>query len=337
MRLDFNALTGALTRGLAPCYLVYGDEPLLALEAGDAIRLAAQAAGYHLREVYFAEKGFKWDELRAAGQSLSLFGDRRLMEVRLPSGKPGDGAAVLEELARHPPPDTIILVSTGKLERKTLDSAWVKGIEQQGVLVALRPIAIGELPAWLAARALRAGIALDPDAAEFLAMRVEGNLLAASQEIQKLTLQGITGPVTAQDLLQAGGDSARYDVYQLSAAAAAGEAARALHILLALKAEGVEPTLLLWALSRELRGLYQAGERSRLKNSARSSWSLAATPTSAALGRLRQLPIRGLLLAAARTDRIVKGIRKGDPWTAITELTASFAGALCIADSFQAG
>jgi DNA polymerase-3 subunit delta len=234
MRLDFNALTGALNRGLAPCYLVYGDEPLLAMEAGDAIRLAAQTAGYNLRELYFAEKGFKWDELRAAGQSLSLFGDRRLMEVRLPSGKPGDGAAVLEELARNPPSDTIILVSCGKLDRKSLDSAWVKSIEQRGVLVALRPIAIAELPGWLAARALRAGIALEPDAAQFLAMRVEGNLLAASQEIQKLTLQGITGPVTAQDLLQAGGDSARYDVYQLSAAAAAGEAARALHILLAL-------------------------------------------------------------------------------------------------------
>jgi DNA polymerase-3 subunit delta len=157
---------------------------------------------------------------------------------------------------------------------------------------------------------------------------VEGNLLAAKQELEKLRLLAPNEPISVDLVLRSVGDSARYDVFQLAQAAAAGDAARALHVLAGLKSEGVEPSLILWALVREVRGLWQARERERLRSDARSGWNLAAQPTSAALARRAKLPLARLLLQSSRTDRIIKGLALGDPWDAITALTGAFAGAL---------
>ena len=260
MRLNADQLPAALARGLAGIYLISGDEPLLVGEAADAVRAAARAAGYADRSVYFIDRSFAWDDLRQATQSLSLFADRRLFELRMPGGKPDKGAALLLDIATRPPPDVVCLVIADKLDKKASDAPWVRAAEKQGVWVPIWPVGTAALPGWLRARAAALKLEIEPAAAQLIADRVEGNLLAAKQELEKLGLLA-SGAITAELVLRSVGDSARYDVFQLAEAAGAGDAARALHILLGLKSEGVEPTLILWALVRELRGLWQARER----------------------------------------------------------------------------
>jgi DNA polymerase-3 subunit delta len=318
-----------LARGLAGVYLVSGDEPLLVGEAADAIRAAARAAGYADRQVFFIDRSFNWDELRLAGQSLSLFAERRLFELRMPSGKPDKGAALLAELAAQQASDLTYLIITDKLDRKVMDAAWVQAIEKHGAWVPIFPVEAAALPGWLRARAKALRLEMDQEAAQLIVERVEGNLLAAQQELEKLGLLANGAPIGVELVQQSVGDSARYDVFQLAEAAAAGDAARALRVLLGLKSEGVEPTLILWALVRELRGMWQARERDRLRSTARASgWNLAATPSARAMSRLRKLPLAPLLLQAGHTDRVIKGLAAGDAWGALTGLTGAFAGAL---------
>jgi len=310
-------------------YLVSGDEPLLVGEAADAIRAAARAAGYADRTVFFIDRGFAWDELRHASQSMSLFAERRLFELRMPSGKPDKGAQQLAELAERPPPDVVCLVVADKLDKKASEAPWVRAVEKHGIWVPVWPVGTAALPGWLRARAKQLHVDMEPAAAQLIVDRVEGNLLAAKQELEKLSLLADGEPISADLVLRSVGDSARYDVFQLAEAAAAGEAARALHVLLGLKSEGVEPTLILWALVRELRGLWQARERDRLRSPVRgSAWNLAATPSARALSRLKTLPLGRLLMQASHTDRVIKGLAMGDAWSALTSLTGGLAGAL---------
>jgi DNA polymerase-3 subunit delta len=329
MRLSPEQLPESLKKGLAGAYLVSGEEPLLIGEAADAIRGAARAAGYADRQVFFIERGFDWDELRSATQSLSLFSDRRVFELRLPTGKPDKGAAVLAALATDPPPDSITLVLTDKLDKKALDAPWIQAFQQKGVWIPVKPVSAAELPAWIAGRARREGLELEPAAAQLIADRVEGNLLAAKQELEKLSLLCAGAKADLDFVMRSVGDSARYNVYQLAEAASGGDAPRALHILSGLRGEGVEPTLILWALVRELRGLWQARERNRLRSNERgSAWNLASPPSPRALARAGTLPLGALLIQAGDADRILKGLQSGDPWTAITGLVAGLAGAL---------
>lgn len=328
LRLNLDQLPAALQRGLAGAYLVSGEEHLLLGEAADAIRVAARAQGYTDRRVFFVDRGFSWDELRNESQSLSLFAERRLFEFRLPTGKPDKGAAQLAELAASPPPDVITLVLTEKLDRKASDAAWVQAFAQHGAWVHVRRVGEAQLPDWLAARARSAGYQLEESAARLIAERTEGNLLAAHQELSRLGLLSRDGRIDVALVLQSVGDSARYDVMQLSTAAAEGDALRAVHILQGLHSEGVEPTLILWAVVRELRGLWQARERQRLRSGGASSWNIAAKPTDRALARLRSLPLPALLRQAGDADRIIKGMAAGDAWSALLGLVAAFAGAL---------
>ncbi len=329
MRINAEQLPAALARGLANVYLISGDEPLLVEESVATIRAAARAAGYLDRQVFFIERGFSWDELHHAAQSLSLFSERRLFELRMPSGKPDKGAALLQDLAARPPPDLIVSIATGKLDKKSSDAEWVQAVQKHGVWVPVWPVDAAGMPDWLRARAAALNIELEPEAAQMIVARVEGNLLAAKQELEKLRLLEPHKPISIELVLRSVGDSARYDVFQLAQAAAAGDAARALHVLAGLKSEGVEPSLILWALVRELRGLWQARERERLRSNARASgWNLAAQPTSAALARTPRLPLARLMLQSSQTDRVIKGLAAGDAWVAITGLTGAFAGAL---------
>ena len=329
MRLSADQLPASLARSVAGIYLVSGDEPLLVGESADAIRAAARAAGYADRMVFFIDRSFAWDELRHASQSLSLFAERRLFELRMPSGKPDKGAQQLAELAALPPPDVVCLVVTGKLDRKASDAPWVRAVEKHGIWVPIRAVETAALPAWLRERAKQLQVDMEPAAAQLIVDRVEGNLLAAKQEMEKLRLLANGEPISLELVLRSVGDSARYDVFQLAEAAAAGDAARALRVLLGLKSEGVEPTLVLWALVRELRGLWQARERNRLRSTVRGSgWNLAAAPSPRALSRLEQLPLARLLVQASHTDRVIKGLATGDAWSALTALTGGLAGAL---------
>ena len=329
MRLGAEQLSAALARSVAGIYLVSGEEPLLVGEAADAIRAAARAAGYADRRIFFIDRSFAWDELKHASQSLSLFAERRLFELRMPSGKPDKGAQQLADLAEHPPPDVVCLIITGKLDKKGSEAPWVRAVEKHGVWVPIRAVPAAALPGWLRERAKQLKVEMEPAAAQLIVDRVEGNLLAAQQELEKLRLLANGRPISSELVLRSVGDSSRYDVFQLAEAAAAGDAERALRVLLGLKSEGVEPTLILWALVRELRGLWQARERSRLRSAVRGSgWHLAATPSPRALSRLNQLRLSPLLMQASHTDRVLKGLAMGDAWSALTALTGGLAGAL---------
>jgi DNA polymerase III subunit delta len=329
LRVNADQLQAALRRTLAPVYLISGDEPLLVGEAADMVRAAARAAGYADRILFSIERGFDWEELRRESQALSLFAERRLFELRMPSGKPDKGAQLITDLAARPPPDVVCLIIADKLDRKSSEAEWVRAIERHGVWVAVWPVSTSALPGWLDGRARALGVTLDPEAAQLIVERVEGNLLAAKQELDTLALLADGAPIGAELVLRAVGDSARYDVFQLAEAAAAGEAARALKVLVGLRNEGVEPTLILWALVREIRGLWQARERDRLSSALPpSGWNLAAKPSPRALLRLRKLPLARLLEEAGRADRTIKGLAAGDAWSAITALTMGLAGAL---------
>src|SRR5277367_6682905 len=226
LRLSAEQLPASLAKGLAGIYLVSGDEPLLVGEAADAIRAAARAAGYADRRVFFIDRSFSWDELLLESRSLSLFCEKRLFELRMPGGKPDKGAAQLAELASDPPPDLICLVITGKLDKKAGDSPWVRAVEKHGAWLPIWPVAAAALPAFLRARAKSLQAEIEPEAAQLIVDRVEGNLLAAKQELVKLSLLSNGEPISAELVLRSVGDSARYDVFQLAEAAAAGDGAR---------------------------------------------------------------------------------------------------------------
>jgi DNA polymerase-3 subunit delta len=314
VKLTLESLATHLGREIKSAYLISGDEPLLSGEAADAIRRRARENGYVERQVFFVERGFDWNALRGASQSLSLFAERRILEVRLPTAKPGDGAAILESIVTDPPPDQLLLVVSGKLERAALQSGWVQAFERLGVWVPVWPIDIERLPEWIARRLRARG-------------RVEGNLLAAQQEIEKLALLVKPGPLDAATLAQAVANSARYDVFQLSAAALQGDAERALRILAGLRAEGVEATLALWALNRDIRALWQ---RLAPHTSGRSppAWQRPSQALEAAAQRVKNpAAIRSLVAEALLVDRTIKGRRRGNPWDALERLVARLAGA----------
>ena len=331
MRTSPDALSPGLARGLHSVYLVTGSEPLLIAEACDAIRAAARAQQYADREVHFLERGFDWNALLADAANLSLFASRRLIELRIGPTPDAESQKALAGLAARPPEDTVLLVS-GELERKTLATAWVRAFEEHGVLVVAQSVERPALPAWIRDRLARRGVTIEPAAAELLADRVEGNLLAAQQEIERIALLMPGAQLGTGEVAELVADSARYDVFELSAAAFSGQAERALRILAGLRGEGREPPLVLWALLNDLRGLSRVVQRLERERSlddifrSEQIWSNRQGPLRIALRRLQRPQIEALLLAAAATDRIAKGSLRGDAWVALEALVARIAG-----------
>jgi DNA polymerase-3 subunit delta len=329
MRLTTDKLTRALDEALASAWLIAGDEPLLVGEAADAIRARARGAGFTGRELFTTDRAFDWSELLASCQSLSLFSERRIIEVRMPSPRPGkEGGAALAKLAANPPPDTLLLVMTTRPEGETYSTAWFKAFERLGNVVLAWPVEIARLPRWITERAARHGLTIDADGAALLAERVEGNLLAAHQEIEKLALLHPRGRLTVEDVQAAVANSARYDVFQLGEAALEGDAARSLRILEGLRAEGAEAPLVLWAICRELRGL----AATRANPGAKQGYGPQAERRGALLrraaARTAGQPLEPLFVSAALADRQIKGQGRGDPWTSLTGIVAALAGAL---------
>jgi DNA polymerase-3 subunit delta len=324
-------LTPGLARGLRSAYLVTGFEPLLIAEACDAVRAAARAQGYADREVHFLERGFDWNALLADAANLSLFASRRLIELKIGPTPDAEAQKALAGLAARPPEDTVLLVS-GELERKTLSTQWVKAFDEHGVLVVAQAVERPALPGWIRERLGRKGVTLEPAAAELLADRVEGNLLAAQQEIERIALLMPGAQLDAGSVAELVVDSARYDVFELAAAAFSGQPQRALRILAGLRAEGREPPLVLWALLNDLRGLSRVAQRLERERAvdeifrSEQIWSNRQVPLKAALRRLSRADIESLLLAAAAADRIAKGSLRGDAWVALEALVARIAG-----------
>lgn len=327
MKLNADQLAAHLRRGLAPLYLVFGDEPLLAMEAADAIRAQARHEGYSEREVFTVEAGFDWQGLLASGNSLSLFAARRLIEIRIPSGKPGaEGGQALQDYCARLPDDTITLVACPKLDRQAQATKWFNALEQAGTVVPVYPVERPRLPAWIAARLAAQGQRADAATLQFLADRVEGNLLAAHQEIQKLGLLYPPGTLNFDQVREAVLDVSRYDVFNLADAMLAGDAGRLARILEGLKGEGVAPTLALWALAQEIRTL------ARLKLGQRKGAALPALMrelrvwesrqglVQRALVRLSEARLVAALKQAAALDRMIKGLSRGDVWDELLQL-----------------
>lgn len=333
MQINAEQLPNQLKRGLAPVYFVYGEELLLVEESCQAIRDAAQAQGYLDRLSLTVESGFDWNGLFASTRSLSLFSERRLIELRLPTGKPGEiGAKILAEIATQPPADTVLLVSTGKLEKREREAKWAKALEGAGAVVVAWPLEAARWPAWIRRRMESKGLKPGPGVVELLTHLMEGNLLACAQEIDKFSLRFGGGEVSLDDIEDNLGDNARYNVFALADTCLRGEPAAVARILDKLRGEGVEPILVLWALAREARELAQmaslvaAGQPVARVLEARWVWAKRKPLVSAALKRLSPEAAQDLLRRAARTERILKGRGAGDVWQELQCLALGMSG-----------
>jgi DNA polymerase-3 subunit delta len=333
MELRSHQLAAHLERTLAPVYVIHGDEPLQAIEAGDAIRAAARRAGFDEREMQVVETGFKWDAFLAAGANLGLFGARRLVDLAIPSGKPGvEGAKALELFASRVGPDQMLLVTLPKIDRAAQSAAWFTALADAGVAIAVYPLERDALPQWLAARLARARQRVTPETLAFLAERCEGNLLAAHQEIEKLSLVLPEGELAAEDVERAVTDVARYDVFQLSEAWLAAEPARALRIIAALEAEGEGIPLLLWQLSEDIHALAAVQEAvaagTPLSAAVRNArvWGKRQAAMERAARRVPAASIAPLVGALARLDALAKGIGRGNVWDELRTVAMTLAG-----------
>jgi DNA polymerase-3 subunit delta len=324
MRIATRQLAQHLKKGLSPLYAVHGAEALLALEAGDAIRAAARRSGCTEREVFSVEPGADWSKLGASAANLSLFATRRLLEIRIPSGKPGaEGGKALEALCARLPEDTVVLVMLPELEWQGLKTAWFAALEGAGTVVEAKSISREELPQWLAERLAaqkqRAGL----ETLEWIADRVEGNLLAAKQEIEKLALLLPEGEIALDAIRDAVTDVSRFERDALLEAIHDAEPGRIARAVDSLEAEGEPLPLLLWALTEELRLMMQltAGERPRrFLDPDRTQRIQRTARKHDAASFDRQL------LRAHRIDRMIKGVETGDAWEEILELSLALAG-----------
>ena len=302
MKITTDRLPGQLAERLLPVYLVSGDEPLLVTEALDAIRACARAQGFDEREQVFIDKtAAVWENALGATQTQSLFASRRILEIRMAGGKPGHGAATLLKLIAAAGDDLLLLIATGRLEREAQGAEWVQAVQQRGAWVSVWPIEAAQFPDWLRRRLQAAGLELCPASRSLLAEATEGNLLAAHQEVEKLLLRyGSGARLGLNELADAFGDSARFDVLRLTQAIGAGDAARALRVLAGLRAEGDEPVRVLWWLVRALRSGQAGGQRT--------------------------VPMGRLVARAARVDRVAKGQAHGDAWDELALLAAEMCG-----------
>ncbi|GLK91842.1 DNA polymerase III subunit delta [Pseudomonas turukhanskensis] len=337
MKLAPAQLAKHLQSSLAPVYAISGDDPLLCQEAADAIRAATRSQGFPERQVFNADASFDWGTLLQAGNSLSLFAEKRVLELRIPNGKPGDKgtAALLEYLAR-PPEDTLLLISLPKLDGSTQKTKWAKAVIDgpNAQFVQIWPVEVHQLPQWIRQRMSQAGMTATQEAVDLIAARVEGNLLAAAQEIEKLKLLAEGNQIDAGTVQAAVADSARYDVFGLIDAALNGEATHALRTLEGLRGEGVDSTVVLWALARELRLLANIAQQYGQGIPLEKAFSQARPPVwdkrrplvSKALQRHPAARWNKMLQDAQRIDAQIKGQAAGDPWLDISRLTLMLAG-----------
>lgn len=328
-----DELAVKLARGLAPLYVVHGDEPLLVLEAGDAIRSAARAAGIAEREVLVVDAGFKWDAFIAANANLALFGDRKLVDLRVPGGKPGlEGGKALEAYAANPNRDNVTLITLPRADKAMQGSAWFNALTAAAATIAIQPLDREALPRWIAARLARQSQSAAPETLAFLADHCEGNLIAARQEIEKLALVLPGGMLDHDAVIAAVADVARYDVFAASEAWLAGDAERVLRILSVLEAEGDGPQLAIWSMSEDLHALAavqtMTGRGMPIGVAMREArvWGKRQSAFERAVRRLALADVERCLAALARIDALGKGVGQGDPWDELVALALEVSG-----------
>jgi DNA polymerase III subunit delta len=335
MRLQPPQLAASLERALAPAYLICGDEPLQLGDAARAVRDAARARGFEERELLECESGFDWGRLRAAADALSLFSTRKLIELRLGTARIGrDGSEAVRAYCSKPVPDNLLLVLAPRLEGRELKAKWVQDLDRIGVVIQVRQIEGRRLVAWIEQRLRERGLRAAPGVAGLLAERVEGNLLAAAQEVEKLRLVYGEGDLDRERLVSAVSDSARYDLFDLTDAALSGDRARVHRIMNGLAAEGTVPSLVLWVLAREIRMLAAVSHAAKRGETAAAFrrhgiWESRQARILAALKRLPSERLQDLVVRCARVDRQIKGLATGDPWQTLATIADELAGGAC--------
>ncbi|MEK6592845.1 MAG: DNA polymerase III subunit delta [Pseudomonadota bacterium] len=333
MKISSEQIQQHLSRDIKPLYVVFGDEPLLALEAADRVRAKAREAGYTEREILTVDSGFKWNQLALAGSSQSLFATRKLLELRIPTGKPGvEGSEALQAYCDALPADTITLISLPGVDWRAQKSGWFEALDRAGVMVEAKIVSRKALPQWLAGRLQMQGQEADRETLDFIADRVEGNLLAAYQEVQKLALLFPAGTIAFDQVRDAVLDVARYDVFNLGETLLEGDVLRLARMLDGLKGEGVAPPLALWAMTEEIRaigkiitGAASGKPVSMLLREARIWGPSHQNLMQQQFKRFTLLQVTEAMRHAAAIDRMVKGLIRGDAWDELLQLGLRFA------------
>lgn len=329
MKVRPDQLNNHLQKQLADIYFICGDEPLQVMESADRIRLEARKRDYTEREVMDVDTQFDWNILLDAGNSLSLFSEKRILELRLPTGKPGKvGSQILQQYAQRPAEDAVLIISSGKLEGSAKNTKWFKTLDQQGVVIQCWPVNAEQLPAWINNRLQSKGIVADREAVQLLADRVEGNLLAAAQEVDKLFLLHGAGKLNFEQTASAVADSARYNIYDLVDSVLVGDVVRTARIIGGLKNEGIEPVLMLWALSREVRMLAQISEANTSADAVMAKlrvWENRKALIRKALSRHSSVRWKGFLKRCAKIDKVIKGVEQGRVWDELLMLSTQIA------------
>jgi len=340
MRLKPEQLGAELQKGLAPVYFISGDEPLQLGELADAVREAARQAGFLTREVFSVETGFEWNDLTAAADSYSIFSDKKIIDLRLPSGAPGaEGSKALTAYCERLPADTVLLITAGKLASAALKTRWLQALEKAGAVIQVWPLDGQDLIRWLQQRMQRRGLSTDPEGLKILASRIEGNLLAAAQEIEKLYVLYGPGHLSDQQILDVVADSSRYDVFKLIDCVLGASMKRIFKVLSGLQAEGIAAPVILWALTREARTLIKMkraiaqGQNRELVFKNNQIWDKRKQLVSHALNRLSEQDLNSVLLLSAKADRQIKGQQKGDAWETLRTICLVFASTPVMADT----
>ncbi len=314
-------------------FVISGDEPLLVQESCDEVRASLKSAGFSEREVFHAETGFDWTALLYSGNSMSLFAERKLLEIRLPTGKPGDaGGKALTELVNSLNDDTAVLLVLPRADQTTQRAKWFKNVEAKALFVQIWPVEPKDLPRWLETRFRRAGLRASREAIRIMAARIEGNLLAAVQEVERLKLIVIDREVSEADVVEGVADSARYDVFKMIDSALMGDVSRCLRMTNGLRAEGVEPLFVVNMLSREVRMLETiatavlSGMSQREAFKQARIWDKKVPMVTRCLSRHGQTSLRDIQVMLGTVDRTVKGLEPGDPWRALTDVVLGLAG-----------
>jgi DNA polymerase-3 subunit delta len=335
MRLKPEQLSVALQKSLAPLYFVSGDEPLQIGEAADEIRSAAKKAGFSVREVLSVDGDFEWSTLRQEAGAFSIFAEKKIIDLRIPSGKPGtEGAKALIEYCDLLPADTLLLISAGKLSASAQKTRWFQTLEKVAVVIQVWPLQGKDLLQWLQRRGQKKGMQVDKEALRLLASRIEGNLLAAAQEIEKLYILHGSHPISRQEVENLVADSARFDVFKLMDSLLSGRSNRAIRIMHGLKAEGVAEPVVLWALSREARNLFnietelnQGGGHKDSVLGKHHIWDKRKQIVNMALNRLKIKDLEEILLLCAKADQQIKGQLQGDCWESMFSIALLFCSA----------
>jgi DNA polymerase-3 subunit delta len=331
MRIKPGQLNAELKKGLKPIYVITGDEPLQLGEMADTIRKAARLAGYDNREVITVDADFEWHQLAFIADAMSIFADKKVIDLRLPSGTPGiDGAKALIAYCERLQEDNLLLITAGKLASASLKTRWFEALDKRGIVIQVWPLDGQDLVNWLQQRLQQRGLSADTDGLRLLASRVEGNLLAAAQEIEKLYVLYGAGRLSLQQILAVVADNSRYDVFKLIDSVLSDKEDRIVKILLGLRGEGVAAPIVLWALTREARSLIKikwaiAGGQSRdlvYKNN--QVWDKRKQLVSHVLNRLSDKELTGILVLGAKADRQIKGQQSGDAWETLREICLRF-------------